>query len=37
MLRSLGKQSGKSVVSPEEEKESYGGKGLQKTKVLSTE
>ena len=37
MLRSLGKQSGESVVSPEEEKENYGGKGLQKTKVLSTE
>jgi len=37
MLRSLGKQSGESVVSPEEKKESYGGKDFQKMKVLSTE
>jgi len=33
MLRSIGKQSGESVVSPEEEKEGYGGKDLQKRKV----
>ena len=38
MLRSIGKQSGESVdrgVIPEEEKVGYGGKDLQKRKVLS--
>jgi len=35
MLRSISKQSEESVVSPEEEKEGYGGKDLQKRKVLS--
>ena len=35
MLRSIGKQSGESVVSLEEEKEGYGGKDLQKRKILS--
>jgi len=36
MLRSIGKQSrGIRGVSPEEEKEGYGGKRLQKMKVLS--
>jgi len=35
MLRSIGKQSGENVVSPEEEKEGYGGKDLQKRKVLN--
>jgi len=35
MLRSIGKQSGESVVSLEEEKES--GKDLQKREVLSLE
>jgi len=35
MLRSIGKQFGKSImVSPEEEKEGYGGEGLQKMKFL---
>jgi len=29
MLRSVSKQSGESVVSPEEEKERYGWKDLQ--------
>ena len=37
MLRSIGKQSGESVVSPEKEKKGYGGKDLQKKKVLSLE
>jgi len=40
MLRSIGKQSGESVESvltPEEEKGGYGGKDLQKRKVLSLE
>jgi len=32
MLRSIGKQSGESVVSPKEEKVGYGGKDLQKRK-----
>jgi len=36
-LRSIGKSIGESVVSPEEEKDGYGGKGLQKRKVLSQE
>ena len=36
MLRSVGKQSGGIPgVSPEEEKEGYGGKDLRKRKVLS--
>jgi len=36
MLRSIVKQYwGVREVSPEEEKEGYGGKDLQKTKVLS--
>jgi len=36
MLRSVGKQSGGiRGVSPEEEKEGYGGKDLRKRKVLS--
>jgi len=37
ILRSSGKQSGESVhgVSPEEVKEGYSGKDLQKRKVLS--
>jgi len=37
VLRSIGKQSGESVesCSPEEEKEGYGGKDLQKKKFLS--
>ena len=36
MLRSIGKQSrGIRGVSPEEEKEGYGGKNLQKRKILS--
>ena len=35
MLRSIGKQFGKSImVSPEEEKEGYGGEGLQKMKFF---
>ena len=36
VLRSIGKQSGESVhgVSPEDEKEGYGGKDLQKRKVM---
>ena len=38
MLKSIGKQSGESVrVSPGEENEGYGGKDLQKRKVLSLE
>jgi len=39
VLRSIGKQSGESgeSVSPEEEKDGYGGKDLQKKKVLSLE
>ena len=37
MLRSIGRQSGESGVSPEAEKEGYGGKDLQKRKVLSVE
>ena len=40
MLRSIGKQSGESVetgVSPGEEMVGYGGKDLQKRKVLSLE
>ena len=38
MLRSINKQSGRiRVVSPGEEKEGYGGKDLQKRKVLSLE
>jgi len=38
MLRSIGKQSrGIRGVSPEEEKEGYGGKDLQKRKILSLE
>jgi len=38
MLRSTGKQSGESVESVlEEEKEGYGGKDVQKRKVLSLE
>jgi len=36
MLRSNGKQSGESMWS-EEEKEGYGGRDLQKRKVLSLE
>jgi len=35
--QSIGKQSGESVVSPEEEKEGYGGKDYQKREVLSLE
>ena len=35
MLRSIGKQWEIRGVSPEEEKEGYGGKDLQKRKVLS--
>jgi len=38
MVRSISKQSGESVdrgVIPEEEKVGYGGKDLQKRKVLS--
>ena len=38
MLRSIGKQSGGiRGVSPEEEKQGYGGKYLQKRKVLNLE
>ena len=37
MLRSIGKQSGESVVSPGEEMVGYGGKDLRKRKVLSLE
>ena len=37
MLRSIGNQSGESRVSPEEEKEGYGWKGLQKRKVFRLE
>ena len=32
MLRSIGKQSGESVVSSEKEKEGYGGTDLQERK-----
>ena len=35
MLRSIGEQSGESVESVGEEKEGYGGKDLQKRKVLN--
>jgi len=35
MFRCIGKQSGNHAVSPEEEKESYGWKDLQKRKVLT--
>jgi len=35
MLRSNSESLGNHVVSPEEEKEGYGGKDLQKRKVLS--
>jgi len=38
MLKSISKQFGRiHVVSPEEEKEGYGGKNLQRRKVLSLE
>ena len=37
MLRSIGKQSGECGVSPGEEMVGYGGKDLQKRKVLSLE
>jgi len=37
MLKTISKQSGKSVVGPEEENEGYGGKDLQKRKVFSLE
>ena len=38
MLRSIGKQSGESVESVQEKKKvGYGGKDLQKRKVLSLE
>jgi len=37
MLRSIGKQSGIRGVSPGEEIVGYGGKDLQKRKVLSLE
>jgi len=39
MLRRIGKQSMQGIrgVSPGEEKEGYGGKDLQKRKVLSLE
>jgi len=37
MLRSIGKQSGASVESALKKKEGYGGKDLQKRKVLSME
>jgi len=37
MLRSYNNSPGNHVVSPEEEKEGYGGKDLQKSKVLSLE
>jgi len=33
MLRSIGKETRESVVSPEEEKKGYGWKDLQKRKV----
>jgi len=37
MFRSIGKQSGNRGVSPEEEKEGYDGKDLQKKRLLSPE
>jgi len=37
MLRSIGKEWGFHGVNPEEEKEGYGGKDLQKRKVLCLE
>jgi len=37
ILRSISKQSGDHVDSPEEKKEGYGRKDLQKRKVLSME
>ena len=37
MLRSIGKQSGESVESVKEKNVGYGGKDLQKRKVLSLE
>ena len=37
MLRSIGKQSGESVSQSERRKGCYGGKDLQKRKVLSLE
>jgi len=37
MLRSISKQWGVYVVSPEEEKKGYAGKDLQRRKVLSLE
>jgi len=37
MLRSMGKRSGESVESVLKEKKGYGGKDLQKRKVLSLE
>jgi len=37
MLRSVGKLSGESMYSPEEEKKGYGGKDLQKREVLNLE
>ena len=38
MLKTISKQFGRiHVVSPDEEKEGYGGKDLQKRKVLSLE
>jgi len=37
MLRSIGKQSGESVELVQEKKRRYGGKDVQKRKVLSLE
>ena len=37
MLRSISEQSGEGLVSPEEEKEGYGGKDTQKKNVLKLE
>jgi len=37
MLRSVVKQSGNPGVSPEEEKRGYGGRDLQKRKLLGLE
>jgi len=37
MLRSIGKQSGKSVESVQKKKKGYDGKDLRKRKVLSLE
>jgi len=37
MLRSIGKQSGKSMESVPKKKKSYGGKDLQKMKVFLLE